>query len=107
MNQVISEVQIFVRVKWKKLQICKEASLVILDRGYWTQSTAILKCFESGGSKYIHFFFVGEGGGEELGFMDDVFVSTKQIKTSENVFERIHSNIFSKQLDDKSFCYCQ
>ena len=36
----------------------------------------------------------------ELGFMDDVFISNKQIKTSENVFERIHSNIFSKQLDD-------
>ena len=47
------------------------------------------------------------GGLGELGFMDDVFVSTKQIKTSENVFERIHSNIFSKQLDDKSFCYYQ
>ena len=50
---------------------------------------------------------MGEGGGAGLGFMDDVFVSTKQIKTSENVSERNHSNIFSKQRDDKSFCYCQ
>ena len=43
----------------------------------------------------------------ELGFMDDVFVSTKEIKTSENFFERIHSTIFSKQHDDKDFSYCQ
>ena len=35
--------------------------MVILDRGYCTQSTAILKCFESEGTKYI-LFFVGEVG---------------------------------------------
>ena len=84
--------QIFVRVKWKKLQICKEASPVILDRGYWTQSTAILKCFESGGTKYIHFF--RGGGGGELGFMDDVFVVPNKLR-HQKTFLREFIPIFS------------